>query len=190
MNKANHNPANDPPTARDRMPRILLFTGDGKGKTTAALGMALRAVGHEIPVSIIQFIKADATTGELKALARLPGVQIAQTGKGFVPPASHPAYAAHVEAARRGWRLAETTIRSGQYGLVVLDEICTAIQCGLLSESETVETLRHTNPRTTLVLTGRGAGPALTALADTVTEMRCVKHGADHGVKAQKGVEY
>ncbi len=171
-------------------PRILIFTGDGKGKTTAALGMALRAAGHGMAVKIIQFIKADASTGELAAFAMLPTVEIHQTGKGFVPPPDRPDFACHREAAADGLRMATEALCDGRYGLVVLDEICTAVDRGLLSEADVVAALKAACADTVVALTGRGATAGLIALADTVTEMRCIKHGARAGWPARKGVEF
>jgi cob(I)alamin adenosyltransferase len=170
--------------------RVLLFTGDGKGKTTAALGMALRAIGHGMKVKIIQFVKADASTGEIAALSMLPGVEIVQTGRGFVPPESSPHVAEHRQAAEEGLKVAVEAIASGAYSLVVLDEICFAVARHLVAESDVVELVRKASRQTTLVLTGRGASPALIDLADTVTEMNPLKHGMQSGWPAQEGVEF
>jgi cob(I)alamin adenosyltransferase len=170
--------------------RIILNTGDGKGKTTAALGLVLRAVGHGMSALIVQFIKHDARTGELAALAHLPGVEIVQTGRGFVPPPDSPRFAEHRQAAQDGLRRAQQAVASGQFDLVVLDEICGALGCGLLEEEQVVALLEQSDPRVSLVLTGRGAGERLIALADTVTEMRCVKHAFGDGTTAQPGVEF
>ncbi|HAS84432.1 MAG TPA: cob(I)alamin adenolsyltransferase [Verrucomicrobia bacterium] len=170
-------------------PRILVFTGDGKGKTTAALGMAVRAAGHGMSVLILQFIKADATTGELAAFAMLPTVTIIQTGKGFVPAPHRPEYASHREAAEVGLRQVAEAITSGRYALMVLDEVCTAVERGLLVEASVVEVVKRAPAEMVMVLTGRGATDGLMQLADTVTEMRCIKHGANTGWRAQKGVE-
>lgn len=171
-------------------PRILIFTGDGKGKTTAALGMALRAVGHKLPTLIVQFIKADDSTGELAALKTMTGVDIRQVGLGFVPHASSPEFAAHRQAAVRGLEEATQDMASGKYRLVVLDEICGAVARGLVTEESVLVAVKQTPPESIVVLTGRHAGSALIELADTVTEMRCVKHGYKHGRKAQEGVEF
>ncbi len=170
--------------------RILVCTGDGKGKTTAALGMALRAAGHGMPTRIIQFLKADASTGEIAAFKAFPHVQIQQVGKGFVPQPDHPNYPCHRTAAEHGLHIATEALRSGQYTLIVLDEICTAIERGLLAETDVLAMARLAQPETILVLTGRGAPPEILALADTVTSMQCIKHGMDTGHKAQKGVEF
>ena len=169
--------------------RVLLFTGDGKGKTTAALGMALRACGHGMRVLVLQFIKA-AITGELTASQRLAGVEIVQTGRGFVPKPNSPHFAEHARAATAGLERAAQALASGRYEMVVLDEICTAVDTGLLTEESVAALMKRRPPGLTVVLTGRGATPRLLALADTVTEMYCVKHALDAGRRAQKGVEF
>ena len=170
--------------------RILVFTGEGKGKTTAALGMLLRASGHGLPVLMIQFVKADASTGELAAAERLPGVKVVQTGRGFVPPPTNPRFAEHVEAAQKGLCLAEEALAANTYALVILDEICVAVAKGLLDEQRVVNVSTQAPGSACLVLTGRDATPALLALADTVTEMRAIKHGMQSGWEKQAGVEY
>lgn len=170
--------------------RILIFTGNGKGKTTAALGMALRASGHAMGVRIIQFIKNDASTGEVTAIKNLPGVELTQTGRGFIPPATSPAFVKHREAAEDGLKLAAETISSGKYNLVILDEICSAVSYGLLAESAVIEMVQTAPAGTCLVMTGRGATPAMIEIADTVTEMNSLKHAFDAELPAQKGVEY
>ena len=170
--------------------RILVFTGDGKGKTTAALGMALRAAGHGLPVAIVQFVKADRTVGEIQALARLPGVTIVQTGRGFLPKPGDPAIAVHRAAAHEGLDEAQRIIATGQRRLVILDEVCVAVARGLLDEADVLAVLRRARAGTCVVLTGRGAPESLLAAADTVTEMREVKHGLKRGIAAQAGVEW
>ncbi|MCX5854792.1 MAG: cob(I)yrinic acid a,c-diamide adenosyltransferase [Deltaproteobacteria bacterium] len=170
--------------------RIILFTGDGKGKTTAALGMVLRASGHGMKALIIQFVKADPSTGELAACRHLPGVEIVQTGRGFIPERTSPEFQEHCRAAKGGLSLAERAIVSGRYDLVLLDEICHAVGKGLLDENQVIEVIRKGGTGTCMVMTGRNAPAGLVSLADTVTEMRPVKHGFTDGWKAQKGVEY
>ncbi len=170
--------------------RVLLFTGEGKGKTTAALGMVLRASGHGQKALVIQFIKQDPTTGEIKGCLHLPGVKILQAGRGFVPPPSSPDFAAHREAAEEALNLAAAALRSGEYRLVVLDEICLAVWKGLLEEERVGETVRAAAPGTCVVLTGRPLIPGLVSLADTVTEMRSLKHAFQEGRRAQEGIEY
>ncbi|MDD5167260.1 MAG: cob(I)yrinic acid a,c-diamide adenosyltransferase [Syntrophales bacterium] len=170
--------------------RIIIFTGNGKGKTTAALGMVLRASGHGLKSLVIQFVKNDDKTGELSACRNLPGVEIIQTGKGFVPPADAPSFSEHREAARKGLFLANQAVAEGRYGLVVLDEVCIAIVKGLLEEAAVMDCIQQAVPEVCIVLTGRGATDALIAHVDTVTEMREIKHGLQSGWSAQKGVEY
>jgi cob(I)alamin adenosyltransferase len=170
-------------------PRILIFTGDGKGKTTAALGMALRAAGHDMRVCVVQFIKNDTTVGEL-AGAGLARIEIVQAGRGFLPKPGDPRLAEHRAAAAEALRHAGQVIAGGQYGLVILDEICVAVAHGLVEEPQVAEVLAQARPAACIVLTGRGATEGLIALADTVTEMRPIKHAYQAGRSAQKGVEW
>jgi len=168
--------------------RILIFTGDGKGKTTAALGMALRAAGHGMRACVVQFIKS-AGSGEHQAVRGLSGIEILRTGLRFLPPADDPAFARHKEAAGDGLKKTGAAIASGHFDVVVLDEICLAVAEGLLDESRVIETLRQARANQVIVLTGRHATQNLIDLADTVTEMRCLKHALSSGRQAQKGVE-
>lgn len=169
--------------------RVLLFTGDGKGKTTAALGMALRAAGHGQRICVLQFVKGNPEVGEVAAAAKTADIEIIQTGLGFVPRPGNPRHADHRSAAEDGLNKARNLIASGQYSMVILDEICVAVDRGLLEEQSVVDLVRQSPRETCLVLTGRGATPRIIELADTVTEMRCIKHGYQAGWPAQKGVE-
>jgi cob(I)alamin adenosyltransferase len=169
--------------------RILIFTGDGKGKTTAALGMAFRAAGHGLRTCIVQFIKSDPSVGEMAAAAASRHVEIHATGLGFLPQADDPRFAEHRAAAQEGLRHAADIIAGRQFPLVVLDEVCLAVARGLLAERQVTELLARAAPDMCVVLTGRDASPGLIALADTVTEMRSLKHGLQTGHVAQKGVE-
>lgn len=170
-----------------KKPRVLLFTGDGKGKTTAALGMALRAVGHAMRVGVIQFIKS-ACCGEHRALERL-GVSVTRTGLGFLPTTDNPDFARHREAAEAGFKLAAEAVRDGTLDMIVLDEIVTAIAHGLLEERQVTELMQSAPGNMVIVMTGRGATESLIAIADTVSRVQCVKHGMQGGIAAQKGVE-
>jgi cob(I)alamin adenosyltransferase len=170
-------------------PRILIFTGDGKGKTTAALGMAFRASGHGLRSCIVQFIKSDASVGEIAAADASMLVEIHPTGLGFVPSGESPRFTQHREAAQAGLQKAAEIIAGGQFPLVILDEICVAVSRGLIDLEQVVDLVEKTPPEMCLVLTGRDAPPALIQLADTVTEMLCIKHGMEAGYGAQKGVE-
>ena len=168
--------------------RILIFTGDGKGKTTAALGMALRASGYGMRTLIIQFIK-NCRSGELNAVAKLSNITLVQTGMGFFYDKSNAELAVHKNAAEKGLHLAQQAILGSDYQLIILDEICCAVSKGLLEEQKVIAVLEKANPGDCLVLTGRGATEGLLDLADTVTKMQCVKHAMDSGTKAQRGVE-
>jgi len=169
--------------------RILLFTGEGKGKTTAALGMALRAFGHGMKVAIVYFVKGRDTVGEVLAVNRLDGIDQFVTGRGFLPKPDSYKFKQHVEAAEEGYRIASELLSGGLYDLVILDEICWAVSKGLLSEESVIALANLMKPESALVLTGRGATPGLIALADTVTEMKMVKHGYTIGIAAQNGIE-
>ena len=170
--------------------RLLIFTGDGKGKTTAALGMLLRAAGHGQRAIVIQFIKADTKTGELAACQHLPGVNILQMGRGFIPPKDSPKFAVHRDAAGQALEAAVEAVTSDQFDLIVLDEICVAIAHGLIAEDKVLEMIQSAPQKLCLVLTGRGASQRLIEEADTVTEMKCLKHALNAGVCAQTGVEF
>jgi cob(I)alamin adenosyltransferase len=172
------------------MARILIFTGEGKGKTTAALGTVLRAAGHGWKSLVLQFIKADEKTGELSSCRFLPGVEIMQMGRGFVPKENHPEFTEHRRAAQEALSYAAKALASGQYNLIVLDEICGAISKKLIDEGCVLEILNADTKASCVILTGRGASARLMEKADTVTEMRCLRHGADQGIGAQLGVEY
>ncbi len=170
-------------------PRILIFTGDGKGKTTAALGMAFRASGHGLRTCVVQFIKGDASVGEVAAAATSGQIEIHTTGLGFLPPAGSERFDAHRSAVQAGLRTAFAAVTSGRFAVVVLDEICLAVARHLIEERQVEELIAQAPPDVCLVLTGRGATPGLIAMADTVTEMRSIKHAFQAGRCAQKGVE-
>ncbi|MBF0495402.1 MAG: cob(I)yrinic acid a,c-diamide adenosyltransferase [Deltaproteobacteria bacterium] len=170
--------------------RILIYTGDGKGKTSAALGTALRACGNGIKVLILQFIKADDRTGELAAVRHLTGIDMIQGGLGFVPPQSNPKFAEHRDAAQATLRKAREVLKSDKYDMIILDEACVAVSLGLIQEDDLVAAIAEARPELYLIMTGRNATPRLISLADTVTEMLPIKHAMSQGRKAQKGIEY
>ncbi len=172
----------------ERRGLLFVYTGDGKGKTTAALGLVLRALGRGLRPRVFQFIKHErAAFGEHRALERL-GVPIEGLGDGFSWRSRDLEKSA--ELARTGWQRAAETIASGDWDLVVLDEVTYPLNFGWLDLDEVLEVLR-TRPRNVhVVLTGRDAPAELVELADTVTEMRKVKHAYDAGVPAQKGIEH
>ncbi len=170
--------------------RVILLTGDGKGKTTSALGMVLRAVGHGLRVCVVQFIKQRTDTGEARALRLLPGVEHLVCGKGFVRERTGEAFEAHAQAARAGLAQAAERLRDPACGMVVLDEVCGAVSLGLLDAQAVVEAIEQAAPGTVAVLTGRNAPPELVELADTVSIVSCEKHAYEQGCPAQPGVEW
>ncbi len=170
--------------------RVVLFTGDGKGKTTAALGLSMRAAGHGMRVFFIQFIKAPAAaTGEAAFLERIEGIELVRVGLGWTPREDDPAFSLHVAAAGDGLGRAEKAVHCGEWGMVVLDEVCTAIHRGLLDCASVRDLVLGAPDGLIMVLTGRAAPRELIDISDTVTRMRCVRHAFDRGVPPWKGVE-
>ncbi len=179
------------------MPRglILINTGNGKGKTTAALGMALRAFGNGQKVLILQFIKGAWKYGELKAIEKLgEGIEIRQLGDGFVrhnkENANDEDFAKHREKALAAWDEVRREVMSDKWDLIILDEVNYAIGFGLLETEWVVELLQRKPERLNMVLTGRNARPELVEMADTVTEMNPIKHAYQKGIRARRGIEY
>lgn len=168
---------------------ILIFTGNGKGKSTSAFGMALRASGHNHHVLIIQFMKKDSNIGELISLKKL-GITVKQTGLGFVPKPDSPRYADHKQAAQEGFELADNALQSGNYDLIILDELCGAIAHGLINEQAVITAITKAPAPLNIVLTGRNATKGLIDMADTVSEIKPLKHALDQGIKAREGIEY
>jgi len=167
---------------------VQIYTGEGKGKTTAALGLTLRACGHGFKVFLAQFAKG-MDYGELAALARFPElVTVRQYGRdSFIVAGPSPE---DIRLARAGWEEARAVALRGEYDLVILDEIGIALHYRLVSLEEVSELVRGKPHGLELVLTGRKIPPELYELADLVTEMRGIKHYYDRGVKARKGIEY
>ena len=168
--------------------RIIVITGDGKGKTTSALGMVLRAAGHGQRVCVVQFIKKDCGTGESKALDMLPGVDLHICGAGFVFKREGELFNHHVHCAEAAIALLQKKIASG-YDMIVMDEVCGAVSLGLIAVESVLELMEGAPENMVFVLTGRDASPELIQKADTVSRVECVKHGADSGFPAQEGVE-
>lgn len=170
---------------------LMVFTGEGKGKTTAALGMALRAWGQGMKVLVLQFIKGRWEYGELKAAGRLgPDFVIRQLGDGFTRGATGQALEKHRQSAREALQVARNGLKAGYYGMVILDEILYAIKFGLVSLEEVLALISEKPEELHLVLTGRGAPPDIIERADLVTEARVVKHHFAGGIPAQKGIEF
>jgi len=172
-------------------PRGLLIvnTGNGKGKTTAALGTALRTLGHELPVCVIQFVKGTWKYGELFAAKQFGDLlELHVMGKGFIFKEENVDKNRGI--ARRGWDLAKQVLAEGRHHLVVLDELTYLVKYGLVPEDEILADLAGRPPHVHVIVTGRGATGRLIEMADLVTEMREVKHPLRSGIKAQKGIEF
>lgn len=171
---------------------LIVYTGNGKGKTTAALGMCVRAVGYDWRICLIQFIKGSWKYGELEGVKRLqPNLELHVVGEGFVGIVDDTKdRAVHREAAKKGVQLAIEKIRSGQYPLVILDELNVAVDLGLVSEEELRQIVASRGPLQHLVITGRGAIDWLKEQADLVTEMTEIKHPYQKGILAQRGIDW
>jgi cob(I)alamin adenosyltransferase len=171
---------------------IIVHTGPGKGKTTAALGMAMRAVGQGLKVLMVQFIKGSWHYGELDTAKMLGDerLKILPMGRGFVKVGAERPEPEDVRLAEVAWQFARDEILSGRYEMVILDEINYAISYKMLAPELVAETLKCKPEMVHVVLTGRNAHPTLVEMADLVTEMREVKHPYQKGILAQKGIEY
>jgi cob(I)alamin adenosyltransferase len=170
---------------------IIVNTGPGKGKTTAAMGTALRAVGNGMKVLMLQFLKGSWHYGELDAVKAFgDNFVMKQMGRGFVKVGGAETDPEDVRMVEDAWKEAEQAIMSGQWDLVILDEINYAIGYKMLEPAKVVEALKRKPEQVHVILTGRNAHPTIIELADTVTEMKQVKHAYEKGVLAQRGIEY
>ena len=171
---------------------IIVYTGKGKGKTTAALGIVLRAVGHGYKVGMIQFIKGEWYYGELTSSKRLePEFELIAAGRGFVGiiDDDHP-IEDHQKAAKDAIEVAKQKIASGNYDIMILDEINYAARLNLVSQQDILDIIAAKPEKTSLVLTGNYVSEAIMAAADLVTEMREIKHPYQRGIKAKKGIDF
>ncbi|NLA12486.1 MAG: cob(I)yrinic acid a,c-diamide adenosyltransferase [Firmicutes bacterium] len=167
---------------------VMVYTGDGKGKTTAAVGQALRALGHGYRVYMIHFMKG-RDYGEFLASEKLTHLTIDRAGRDEFVKRGDPD-PVDVELARAGFERARKAIGSGEYDLVVLDEINVAVDYGLIAEADLFSLLEEKPPAVDLILTGRGASPELVRRADMVSEILMIKHHYNDGVEGRKGIEY
>jgi len=168
---------------------VELFTGNGKGKTSAALGVAIRALGHGLRVHIVYFMKGDYPYGEQKTLSQLPSISFARFGqREFVDPAN--VKPEEREQARQALEEARRAVLSGEYDLVVLDEVNVAAAWKLVDVEDVIELIKQKPEKVELVLTGRYADEKLIELADLVTEMKEIKHPYRKGITSRKGFEY
>ena len=171
---------------------VIVYTGNGKGKTTAALGMALRAIGYDHKVCMLQFIKGSWHYGEMDSSKKLePNFELIAIGKGFVgilddnsPREEHEKYAAEA------LRICREKINSGKYNVVILDEVNYAINLGLIDVQEIIKIIKEKPSNLDLVLTGRDVKDEIVELADLVTEMKEIKHPFKSGIKAKKGIDF
>ncbi|MGC8998496.1 MAG: cob(I)yrinic acid a,c-diamide adenosyltransferase [Candidatus Bathyarchaeia archaeon] len=168
---------------------VQVYTGDGKGKTSAAFGLALRAIGRGLKVYIIQFIKGGFDYGELYVVDKLPNLTLKAFGRGkFVT--EHPPSETDVRLAEEAFQLAEKIVKSGEYDLVILDEVNVALNLKLISIEKVLELIRSKPKHVELVLTGRYAPKEIIDVADLVTEMQEVKHPYKRGCQAREGIDF
>lgn len=167
---------------------IIVYTGDGKGKTTAAIGLGLRALGQGMPVCLIQFIKGERDAGELKALRQFDKkVEVIVSGRGFTPYSEREK---DKKAARSGWEVARKKLVSERFGLLILDELTYLCALKYVDEKEIVQALRNKRPDLHVVATGRRASKGLLDAADLVTQMKNIRHPLQKGFGPRKGIEF
>ncbi|MEN6585409.1 MAG: cob(I)yrinic acid a,c-diamide adenosyltransferase [Sulfuricella sp.] len=173
--------------AGDERGLLIVLTGNGKGKSSSAFGMVARALGHGMKVGVAQFIKSRTDTGEEAFFSRQPGVEWHVLGDGFTWDTQDRAQ--DIATARRGWEVAQRMLADASFDLVVLDELTYLLSYGYLDQDAVLDAIAARPPMQHVVVTGRGASPALVELADTVSEIADEKHAYRAGVKAQKGVD-
>ncbi len=175
-------------SGKDRKGLIIVYTGEGKGKTSAALGGVIRAFGHGFRIKVFQFIKRAARSGEQKTLEKL-GIETESLGKGFTWKSK--SVEDDIKLAQEGWKKVTDAILSDSFDLIILDELNYVMDYGFLKCDEVIEVFRKKPEHLHLIITGRGAPEELIEMADLVTEMRMIKHPFhSKGIKAQEGVEY
>jgi cob(I)alamin adenosyltransferase len=177
---------------KERVGLVVVITGHGKGKTTAAIGIALRAAGHDMKVCIIQFMKGDMYSGEIDGLKRLsPKVELHITGKGYSGIMGNPhSFEEHRANAQEAINLAKEKMFSENYDILILDEINNALKLKLVDLSQAIELIENKPLLMHLVLTGRNAPPEIIERAHTVTEMKEIKHAYRQDIEPQKGIDY
>ncbi len=166
---------------------LLVLTGNGKGKSSSAFGMVARALGHDLKVGVVQFIKGRFSTGEEAFFRRVPDVTYFVMGEGYTWETQDRAR--DIAAAQAAWKIACDMLRNEQLAMVVLDELNIALKHRYITVEDVIAAAQSRPPMQHLVITGRGAPPELIAAADTVTEMNVVKHAFQAGIRAQKGIE-
>jgi len=171
---------------------VVVYTGKGKGKTTAALGMALRAIGHNYKICMIQFIKGTWHYGEMSSSKRLePEFELTAIGKGFVGIIDDKTpKEVHQKIAKEAIEIAKEKIVSEKYDIVILDEINYAVNLGLVDVKQVLDLIKIKPQKVTLVLTGNHVKQEVVDAADLVTEMKEIKHPFQRGIRAKKGVDF
>ena len=171
---------------------VIVYTGNGKGKTTAALGMALRAVGYNHKICMIQFIKGSWPYGEMESAKRLkPELELIIVGKGFVGIIDDKSPREdHEKIAQEAIKISKEKIQSGNYNIVILDEVNYAINLSLVDVNDVLNLIKSKPENLNLVLTGNHAKKEIIDVADLVTEMKEIKHPFKSGIKAKKGIDF
>jgi cob(I)alamin adenosyltransferase len=171
---------------------VIVYTGNGKGKTTASLGVALRAIGHGLRVCIIQFIKGEWSYGELNSIKKLePDLELIVAGKGFIGIIDDDhAFEEHVRAARTALDIVEQKISLDTFDIIILDEINYALHLGVLQLADVMKILQNRPKHLSLILTGNHASEEIITMADLVTEMKEIKHPYKKGLKAKRGIDF
>ena len=168
---------------------VILLTGDGKGKTSSAFGMVLRALGYGFRVGVVQFIKGEQLSGEeLYLKNELPEVDFYQMGTGFTWDTQDRS--GDIAAAEKTWAVVEPMLKDESYHLVILDEITYMLSFKYLDEDRIINAIKARPKNQSVVLTGRGGGSAIRGIADTVSEVKDIKHAYHSGIKARKGVDF
>ncbi len=177
---------------KKRQGLVVVITGNGKGKTTSAMGMALRAAGHDMKVCIIQFMKGDLYSGEWDGVKLLGGlVELTSTGKGFCGIQGNPyPFSEHRENAQDALKLVDEKMASGRFQMLILDEINNALKLNLIDLEQVLRILYQRPPDLHLILTGRDAHPQIVEAADTVSEVHEIKHAYRKDIEPQPGVDY
>jgi len=171
---------------------VIVYTGSGKGKTTASLGVGLRAIGHGLRVCMVQFIKGEWHYGELDSIKKLePEFELIVAGKGFIGIIDDDhAFEEHVRAAKTALDIVEQKISLGTFDIIILDEINYAVHLGVLQLADVMKILQNRPKHLSLILTGNHACEEIITLADLVTEMREIKHPYKKGIKAKMGIDF
>ncbi len=177
---------------KKRQGLVVVITGNGKGKTTSAMGMALRSAGHGMKVCIIQFMKGDIYSGEWDGVKLLDGlVELTSTGKGFCGIQGNPyPFEEHRQNAQDALKLVEKKMKNGEFQTLILDEINNALQLKLVDLHQVLHILEKRPPELHLIMTGRDAHPQIIEAADTVSEVREIKHAYRKDIEPQPGVDY